>query len=149
MSRRIHRVAGVIGFLVILLFWTSTVVVELVGTTGAVVAVKEAIPWGLFVLIPALAVTGATGFRMGGRSTDARIVRKKHRMPIIAGIGLLVLVPAALYLSAAVSRDLGPTFYLVQAVELLAGATNLTLMSLNIRDGLRLTGRLKARQVSV
>jgi hypothetical protein len=31
----------------------------------------------------------------------------------------------------------------VQAVELVAGAANILLMSLNIRDGLRLSGRLK------
>ena len=35
------------------------------------------------------------------------------------------------------------TFYVVQVVELIAGATNLTLMGLNVRDGLRMTGRLR------
>jgi len=35
----------------------------------------------------------------------------------------------------------------VQAVELVAGAINLTLMFLNIRDGLRLTGRLRSNLV--
>jgi len=30
----------------------------------------------------------------------------------------------------------------VQVIELIAGATNLTLMGLNVRDGLRLSGRL-------
>lgn len=34
-------------------------------------------------------------------------------------------------------------FYLVQGLELLTGALNLTLMGLNIRDGLRLSGRLR------
>lgn len=33
-------------------------------------------------------------------------------------------------------------FYLVQAAELLAGAINLTLMGLNMRDGLRLSGHI-------
>jgi hypothetical protein len=32
----------------------------------------------------------------------------------------------------------------VQAIELLAGATNLMLMGLNVRDGLRTAGRLRA-----
>jgi hypothetical protein len=36
------------------------------------------------------------------------------------------------------------SFYLLQAIELLAGAVNLSLMALNIRDGLRMSGRLRA-----
>lgn len=36
-------------------------------------------------------------------------------------------------------------FYAVQAPELLAGAANLVLMGLNIRDGLRLSTRLGTR----
>jgi len=31
----------------------------------------------------------------------------------------------------------------VQAIELIAGAINLTLMGLNMRDGLRMAGRLR------
>jgi hypothetical protein len=36
------------------------------------------------------------------------------------------------------------TFYAVQLLELAAGATNVTLLALNVRDGLRLAGRLRA-----
>jgi hypothetical protein len=79
---------------------------------------------------------------MAGASTDLRVLKKKHRMPFIAGNGILILVPAALYLAALASRgEFGNVFYGVQAIELVAGAINLMLMGLNIRDGLRLTGR--------
>lgn len=47
---------------------------------------------------------------------------------LIAGIGLLILVPAALYLSTASAGDVGTGFHVVQSVELLAGAINLTLV---------------------
>jgi len=125
-------------------FWTSTVGSELFGSMETIIAVKLAIPWGLVVLVPALAIAGATGFRMAGASSDPRVVGKKRRMPFIAGNGVLILVPAALYLALLASRgEFGPAFYAVQAVELTAGAINLALMSLNIRDGLRLSGRLK------
>ena len=80
---------------------------------------------------------------MAGASSEPRIASKKHRMPFIAGNGLLILIPAALYLARLASRgEFGTLFYAVQAVELADGAINLALMSLNIRDGLRLTGRL-------
>jgi hypothetical protein len=143
MLKRIHPIAGLIGFLTILTFWTSTVLSELSGSVQAISAVKQAIPWGLLILAPALIVTGASGFRMAGSSSNARILAKKGRMPLIAGNGLLILIPCALYLATLASRgEFGNLFYAVQAVELVAGAVNLALMSLNIRDGLRLTGRL-------
>ncbi len=143
MLRRVHPIAGIIGFVTILIFWTSTAASEMFGSVETITAVKRAIPWGLLILAPALAITGATGFRMAGASTDPRILKKKHRMPFIAANGLLILVPAALYLAALASRgEFGGVFYGVQAIELVAGAVNLTLMALNIRDGLRLAGRL-------
>jgi hypothetical protein len=36
-------------------------------------------------------------------------------------------------------------FYGVQALELLAGAVNLSLIAMNMRDGLRLSGRIGKR----
>jgi hypothetical protein len=60
-------------------------------------------------------------------------------MPFIAGNGLLILLPAALLLERwAAAGNLGGMFYAVQALELLAGATNLLLIGLSIRDGVRL-----------
>jgi hypothetical protein len=145
MLKRIHPIAGIIGFLTILTFWIATVVSELSGSADAISAVKQAIPWGLLILAPALIVTGASGFRMASASSNSRILSKKRRMPFIAANGLLILIPCALYLAALASRgDFGNRFYSAQALELVAGAINLALMSLNIRDGLRLTGRLAA-----
>ena len=63
------------------------------------------------------------------------------RMPFIAADGLLVLVPCAIFLSRLAFPDLiDTTFYSVQALELLAEPTNVTLLALNARDGLRLAG---------
>ncbi len=65
---------------------------------------------------------------------------KKKRMPFVAANGLLVLLPAAIYLQHLASiESFDTTFYVIQAIELAAGFTNLTLMGLNIRDGLRMT----------
>jgi hypothetical protein len=150
MQKKIHPIAGIIGLVTILSFWLSTVTCELFGSISAITAVKQAIPWGFLLLVPALAITGASGFRMAGTSTDPRIVSKKRRMPFIAGNGLLVPIPAALYLASLASRgEFGTNFYIVQAIELVAGAVNITLMSLNVRDGFRLTGRLPAHTFGV
>lgn len=143
MLKRLHPIAGIIATLMIASFWISTVAVEFSGSRAAIIAVKLAIPWGFFILIPALALTGATGFQLARSSSKPEVARKKRRMPFIAANGLFILVPSALYLSmCAANGTFGHIFYVVQAVELLAGAANLTLMVLNILDGLRLAGRV-------
>ena len=48
-------------------FWTSTLVAELFLGSAAVAAVKHAIVYGLFFLVPFLAATGGSGFALGRR----------------------------------------------------------------------------------
>ncbi|EJW11310.1 hypothetical protein A33M_3276 [Rhodovulum sp. PH10] len=134
--RRLHAGAGTIAFATILLFWTSTVWSELFTDAATVAAVKRTIAWALLLLVPALALTGASGFRLAGRHGGALVERKRRRMPLIAANGVLVLVPCALVLATLSARgDFGPTFQAVQALELIAGATNLLLIGRNFRDG--------------
>ncbi len=67
-------------------------------------------------------------------------------MPLIAANGVLVLIPSALFLaSKARAAEFDAGFYAVQALELVAGATNITLLGLNMRDGLKMKGRLHRR----
>lgn len=146
MNARAHALAGLLSFLCIASFWGSTLVSEVFLSHQAVAAVKQGIVYAFAVFIPLMITTGATGFVMGGKGRHPQIVAKRRRMPFIALNGLLVLVPAALFLnSKAGAGELDRWFYGVQVLELLAGAVNLFLMGLNIRDGLRLTGRLTPR----
>ena len=144
MKSKIHLVAAIIATLCIASFFTASILVELFGSEKSVSTVKSliVIP-GLFILIPAIAITGGTGFDYAKNRQGSLIVGKKKRMPFIAANGLLVLMPCAIFLSQ--WADLGSfdtKFYIVQGVEWLAGAINLTLMGINMRDGLRLTGKL-------
>jgi hypothetical protein len=145
MTRGMHRAAGIVATLTIAVFFLSTVLVESFGSHEAVARLKSLIVMpGLFILVPAIAATGGSGFLLsksrGGRLVDA----KKRRMRIIGANGLLVLLPCALLLdrwAATGAFDVG--FFAVQAIELLAGAVNLALMGMNIRDGMRMSGRLR------
>tara|TARA_R110000787_G_scaffold277159_1_gene386318 strand:+ start:2356 stop:2619 length:264 start_codon:yes stop_codon:yes gene_type:complete len=65
MKTRIHALAGGIGCLVILTFWTSTVISELFTSYETVAAVKQWILYGMIILIPALAIAGGSGMAMG------------------------------------------------------------------------------------
>lgn len=142
-----HAVAGTLGFVIILGFFSATVVAEWGGDLAVVTAVKRFIAYGLVVLIPAMMAAGVTGARLSGRS-QARLVRfKKRRMAIAAANGMLVLAPCALVLHGlARSGSFGPAFYMVQGLELIAGPVNIVLMALNIRDGLALSGRRRKKR---
>ncbi|RWB52899.1 hypothetical protein [Mesorhizobium sp.] len=142
MTKLIHPVAGTLALLTIATFWLSTAFSELFASEATVIAVKTAIPWGLLLLIPMLAVTGGSGFALAKGVRTGVIGRKLKRMPLIAANGLLVLIPAALFLaSKAKAGEFDTAFYAVQALELIAGATNITLLGLNMRDGMKLTRR--------
>lgn len=144
MKTKLHAIAGVIGFLMISVFWTSTAISELFASHMAIAAVKASILKGMFILIPAMAIAGGSGMAMGRKRKDALTGAKKKRMPIIALNGLLILLPAAWFLAGkAAAGEFDSTFYTVQVVELIAGAANLTMMGMNIRDGLKMTGRIR------
>jgi len=147
MPKTIHPIAGAIAFLTIAMFWLSTVTVELLGTEAQVTAVKTAIPWGLLILVPAMAAVGGSGFFLAGKRRGGVLGVKARRMPIIGANGVLVLVPAAFFLAFKAKADeFDSTFYTVQILELIAGATNLTLLGLSMRDGFRLSGRFRRRE---
>ncbi|MGC3939903.1 CDGSH iron-sulfur domain-containing protein [Roseobacter sp. EG26] len=149
MTTRIHAIAGGVGFLMILLFWTSTAISELFASHETIAAVKAMILRGMFILIPAMVIAGGSGTVMGKSRTDAKALAKKKRMPLIALNGLLILLPSAWFLAGkAAAGEFDTVFYTVQAIELVAGAANLTMMGLNIRDGLTMTGRIGGSKVS-
>lgn len=150
MLKRIHLVAGTIATATIATFFLSTILVEVFGSPEAVGRLKTLIVMpGLLILVPAIAAAGGSGFLMSKSRRGRLIDAKKKRMPYIAANGFLVLVPCAIVLARwAVAGRFDTTFYAVQAIELLAGATNLALMGLNIRDGSRLSRRLRVAPTS-
>lgn len=141
----IHRTAALTAFLLILSFFLSTVLVEIFGGYNAILTVKTYICYAVWLLIPAMATAGITGAKLAPKATKGLIGAKKKRMPFVAANGLLILLPAAIYLQHLASiGSFDTTFYVIQGIELVAGFTNLTLMGLNIRDGLKMT---RARSV--
>lgn len=147
MKRKIHPYAAMLASLCISTFFVSTILVELVGSRESIAIVKSLIGLpGLFILVPAIAITAGTGFAFSKESKGPLVDNKKKRMPFIGANGLLILLPAAIFLDQwAASGSFDTRFYLVQELELLAGAINLTLMSMNIRDGLKMTGKLRPK----
>ena len=146
---RLHAAGGTLALALIATFFTSTVAVELAGAKPAVAAVKQWIVYGLFILVPAMIVAGGTGHRLAGQSRARVVLQKRKRTMVAAANGLLVLVPCALVLDHLASHGaFSVSFYAVQAVELVAGSVNIALLGLNMRAGLRMSGRLPKRTTS-
>lgn len=140
----IHAGAGAVAMLCILSFWLATAISEVFLGTEAIVAVKLAILQGMWVLIPAMAITGGSGFALSRGRSGRMVEAKKKRMPFIVLNGLLILLPSAFFLAhKAGSGEFDAVFYSVQVLELAVGFVQLTLIGLNFRDGLRLAGRLR------
>jgi hypothetical protein len=142
MKTKIHAFAGALALLTICIFWTATAITELFGDASAIAAVKNGILAGMLVLVPSMAVAGASGFSLGKGWRSPAVQRKKLRMKVIAANGVLILVPSAVFLAGkAAAGEFDTAFVTVQAVELVAGAVNITLLSLNMLDGLALRKR--------
>ncbi len=146
MKSKMHALLGSIALLCISTFWISTLVSELFLGQESVVAVKNGVLAAMWLLIPAMAATGGSGFALARGRRGSLLETKTRRMKLIAANGLLILLPSAFFLAKmANSGQFDTLFYTVQGLELLAGAFNVTLLALNMRDGLRLSGRLSPR----
>jgi hypothetical protein len=147
MKARMHAVVGSLAVLMVTAFWCSTVIAELFLAADAVVATKRAILVVIAVLAPMLMITGGTGFALSGTRTGRIFTVKKRRMRLVAMNGLLVLAPSAFFLyGKAAAGQFDAAFIAVQSLELAAGAAQLVLLALNVRDGLRLSGRVRLRR---
>ncbi len=146
MKKIVHPVAGTIAMLCIGSFWLSTLVSELFLSQETVLLVKHSILQAMWIMIPAMAATGGSGFALAGERKGNLLSSKKKRMRFIAANGLLVLLPCAFYLHGkAAAGEMDMAFYALQVVELVAGAANFSLMVMNYRDGLKLSGRLRRK----
>lgn len=143
MKSKLHAAAGALALFCIATFWTSTLVSELFLSMAYVITVKNGILTAMWLLNPAMAVTGISGFALARQRKGRLIDVKQRRMRFVAANGLLILLPCAIALARlANSEQFGTVFYVIQCVELVAGAVNIRLLALNARDGMRLSGRL-------
>lgn len=139
MKAKVHAAAGAVALLAVVCFWLSTAAAELSGNATTIASVKSGILAGMAILVPAMALAGASGFSLGKGWRSPVVQRKKRRMRFIAANGLLILLPSAYVLAGwAEQGRFDLAFVVVQVLELMAGAANIALLSLNMRDGLML-----------
>ncbi len=143
----IHATGGAAAIVIISTFWISTLVSELLLDNSAVVVVKHAIVnYGLAPLIIVMAIVGGSGNLLANGRSGGLVGAKKRRMPILVANAVLVMIPSAFFLNyKASSGQFDSWFYVVQVAELAVGLVQLSILRLNFRDGLIMTGRMRLK----
>jgi len=145
MKTKLHLIGAITATLCIATFFGFSLLGELFGTHTFVAQIKSSIVFpGLFILIPAMAITGITGNLLAKGKGGKLIKQKLFRTKLAAANGALILLPAAIVLNRwAQAGQFEISFYLLQGVELIAGAINLYLLMKNATSGRRLTANKK------
>lgn len=138
-----HITATVIAVITIGSFFSFSLIAEIIGENLFIKQVKTGILYSLPILLIVMPVLGISGKKLAGNSTNPMILKKMKRMKIIA-INGLVLISLAIYLYYhAIYKTIDTTFLFIQLAELLIGALNLAMITMNIKTGLKLSERRK------
>lgn len=135
-----HAAAGTLALLTILGLQGFVALAEASGYPADLAQARGTALWVVgLVLVPAMVATGVSGARLGRGWRGPWVATKLRRMKIVAALGLFVLVPLAVALWWLAARGwVDGRFHLLSRVESLAALTNVLLLGLNLRDGLRL-----------
>lgn len=137
----VHITATIIATITISSFFSFSLIAELIGNALFIKQVKTGILYCLPILIIAMPMLALSGKKLARNSKNPIVADKMKRMKLIALNGV-VLISLAIYLYYhAIYKIVDRTFLYVQIVELLIGALNLGLISMNISSGLKLSGR--------
>lgn len=140
---KVHFIATVIAGLTIVTFFSLSLIAEIKGDIQFIKSVKAFILYALPVMVIAMPMLKITGDKLAGKSNNPIILAKKRRMKlmIVNGVGLISLAVFLYYRSHFHTID--HVFLVAQIAEFGFGLGNLTLIVLNARSGLQLSGKLK------
>jgi len=142
----IHGIAAVTAVICITTFLCSTLISELVQNHELIAEVKHRIATaGLPVLILAMMAAGLTGKVLAGQGSRKTTLKKK-RMQLLMLIGVVVMIPSALFLDHKASAgEFDRYFYGIQMVEVILGLIQLRLVGKNFIAGMKMSGRFRGR----
>ncbi|MDX2320839.1 MAG: hypothetical protein QNK26_09635 [Moritella sp.] len=137
--KNIHKITAILAFLIIASFLTSTIIADIFATPEQIAQVKGTILLFIPVLILAMMATGKTAKKLYPGAMTGIFKVKQRRLKVAAINGTLILLPAAIVLANwSALGQFDELYWTVQILEIIAGTTNLTMIGLNIRDGIRL-----------
>ena len=139
---KIHLGATAIAMLTISAFFTFSLIAEVSGYVSFIKTVKRSILYALPIMLIAMPALAFTGKQLAGNSKHPKVIEKMNRMKFIMLNGLILIAHAIYLYYHAHYQVIDNTFMMIQFSELFFGGLNLTLIGLNIRAGMLLSGRL-------
>ncbi|MDF9800169.1 hypothetical protein OKW21_005432 [Catalinimonas alkaloidigena] len=137
--KQIHCIMAVLAMLTIVSFFASSLVAELSGNEAIIIKVKTYIFYALLLMIIFMPALGLSGKLLAGKSHHLLIQQKMRRVKLIVLNGIVLVSLAILLYIRASNANIDDIFQALQLTELLLGGMNIYLMSLMIRDGLKLS----------
>lgn len=138
-----HFVATIIAGITIVTFFSLSLVAEIKGDIQFIKSVKTFILYALPVMVIAMPMLKVTGDKLAGKSTNPIILAKKKRMRLMIVNGVVLITLAVFLYYRSHFHEIDPVFVIAQIAEFGFGLGNLTLIVLNARSGLQLSGKLK------
>ena len=141
----IHIAATLIAILTIGVFFISSLIAELRGDLNLIKTVKRSILYALPILIIAMSTLAISGNKLAEGSGNLMVRKKKHRMKFVM-INGMILISLAFFLDyRSHYKTADNAFLITQVFEFVFGLANLSLIGLNARTGLILSGRLRPK----
>jgi hypothetical protein len=138
-----HIIATAIGVLTISSFFGFSLFAEIRGNQEFIKQVKTGILYSLPILLVAMPMLGITGKKLAGNSKSPIVATKMKRMKFVAINGMVLISLAIILYFRAVNNQIDSAFLAFQIGEFLFGFINLILLGLNIKAGMKLSGRKK------
>ena len=140
---KLHITATVIAVLTISTFFISSLRAEIIGDNLLIKTVKTGILYALPLLLLVMPTLAITGNKLAGKSKHPSILKKLRRMKFVMINGFILIGLAVFLYYLANYQSIDDTFLYVQIAEFIFGLSNLSLIGMNIKTGLQLSGKLK------
>lgn len=138
---KFHLLATLIAIITISTFFISSLIAEIRGDVEFIKTVKTTIFYCLPIQLIVMPTLGITGKKLAGNSKSKVIIQKLKRSKQVMLNGILLLLLATFLFYWSNYQKVDSLFLVIQLIEFFLGLFNLTLIILNVKAGMKLSGK--------
>lgn len=139
----VHLIATIVAVLTISTFFTISMIAEIRGDEDFIRSVKTFILYALPIMILAMPALKLTGDKLAGKSKSPLIAVKAKRMKLVMMNGIILVSLAIFLYYRSNFQQIDGIFLTAQIAEFAFGLFNLSLIFMNAKAGMQLSGKLK------
>jgi len=139
----IHLIATIVAVLTISTFFTISMIAEIKGDNNFIRSVKAFILYALPIMILSMPALKITGEKLAGKSKNPLIIAKRRRMKFVMANGMILISLAVFLYYRSHYQEIDSIFLIAQIAEFIFGLFNLSLIFMNAKAGMQLSGKLK------